>query len=119
MNVRIAVETFSESVASSIQFLMDQKVPQFQGAKPTIDSIRRMNTLFDIFNSKNPKHEDIFKRALSTDNKRIIFDFCQDTIKFFKTLKVEEIFYKKDTKESEEEAEKGKKREKRESDRTR
>lgn len=102
MNVRIAVETFSKSTSDSIQFLMDQKIPQFQGAQATINFIRRMDKLFDIFNSKNSKNQNIFKRALCPENKRIIFDFCLDTIKFFKFLKVKEIFYKKETKKSRE-----------------
>lgn len=56
MNVRLAAETFSESVASSIQFLMEKGVPEFQGAQATIDFIRRMNTIFDIFNSRYSTH---------------------------------------------------------------
>lgn len=36
MSVRVAVETFSESVANSMQFLMEQKHPDFENAGPTI-----------------------------------------------------------------------------------
>lgn len=39
MSVRVAVETFSESVASSMQFLMEQKHPEFINAGPTIRSV--------------------------------------------------------------------------------
>lgn len=95
MNVRLASETFSESVASSLQFLMEQNIPEFQGAQPTIDFVRRMDKLFDIFNSTLVNDNNIFKRVLSADNNRVIFDFFQETTDFFKTLKVEEIFYKK------------------------
>lgn len=95
MSVRLAVETFSESVASSIEYLMDQNVPEFQGARATIGFIRRMNTLFDIFNSRHCNDRNIFKRRLSPENKRIIFDFFRETTEFFKTLKVEITFYKK------------------------
>lgn len=108
MNVRLAVETFSESTARSIQFLMEQNISEFQGAHATIDFILRMDKLFNIFNSKNSNHENIFKRALSPTNNRIIFDFCLDSIKFFKHLKVEETFYKKGSKKNE-----GEKREER------
>lgn len=95
MNVRIACETFSDSVANSIQFLMDQNVPEFQGAQPTIDFVRRINKLFDCFNSRHSFDQNIFKRKLSAENNRVIFDFFRDTIKFFTSLKVEVIFYKK------------------------
>lgn len=98
MNVRIAAETFSESVASSLEYLMDQNVEEFQGAKPTIDFIKRMDRLFNIFNSRNLNDDNLFKRRLCAENQRIIFDFFEDTTNFFKTLKVEEVFYKKKSK---------------------
>lgn len=66
MNVRMAAEIFSESVASSIEFLMEQGIPEFQGARATIQFIRRMNTLFDIFNSRFSDDRNIFKRKLSS-----------------------------------------------------
>lgn len=98
MNVRIAAQTFGNSVADSLQFLMEQKIPEFQNAGSTIDFIRRINILFDIFNSKRSKHANIFKQVLSAENKRIIFDFFKETIKYFKLLKVEEPYYVKEKK---------------------
>lgn len=88
MNVRIAAQTFSLSVANSIEFLMNKNVPEFQGAEPTIKFIRRMDKLFNIFNSKRMNDKHIFKKSLSAENKRIIFDFLEDCIDFFKTIKV-------------------------------
>lgn len=95
MNVSLAVETFSESTARSIEYLMNLNVPQFQDAQATIDFIRRMNVLFDIFNSKCSADRNIFKRNLCPENKRIVFDFIKETAEIFKQLKVEETFYKK------------------------
>lgn len=89
MNVRIAAQTFSLSVANSIQFLMEQNVPEFQDAWPTIKFIRRMDKLFNVFNSRQLDDKNIFKRALSASNKRIIFDFLTECIEFFKTLKIQ------------------------------
>lgn len=95
MNVRLAAETFSESVAGCIEFLMKQKFPGFEGAQATIDFIRRMDRLFNVFNSTQSNDKNIYKRPLSPENKRIIFDFIQDTTEFFRSLRVEEVFYKK------------------------
>lgn len=95
MNVRIAVETFSESVASSIEVLMNQNVPEFQGAEATILFIRTMNTLFDCFNSWSSFNQNVYKNKLSPDNKRIVFDFFTQTMKYFNQLQVEKIHYKK------------------------
>lgn len=95
MNVRIAVETFSDSVASSMEFLMNTKHPEFIGAAPTIRFIRIMNKLFDIFNSKHSKSNNVYKRVLSSENKRIIFDFFETTIKYFSSLKIDDVTYMK------------------------
>lgn len=89
MNVRLAVQTLSESVAKSIEFLMDQGHPEFADAGATIKFIRTMNTLFDIFNTKHTKNDNIFKRAMNQENKRVIFDFFESCIEYFKSLKVE------------------------------
>lgn len=107
MNVRIAVQTFSESVASSIEVLMNQKVKEFEGAQPTINFIRRMNRLFDCFNSRHSQDKNIFKQRLSPENKRIVFKFFIETIKYFNELKIERIFYKKDKNDKSDEAESG------------
>lgn len=42
MNVRIANETMSDSVANSMQFLMDQNHPDFIGAGPTIRFVHKL-----------------------------------------------------------------------------
>lgn len=99
MNVRLAVETFSESVASSLEYLMKQGVPEFQGAQPTVDFIRRMNTLFDVFNSRHCNGQNIFKRRMSMENKRVIYEFFNETITYFKTLKTDVHFYETAKKE--------------------
>lgn len=100
MNVRIAVETLSDSTANSIEFLMDKNIPEFQGARPTIDFIRRMNKLFDCFNSRHNMDKNIFKRTLSKENKRLVFSFFAQTIKFFSSLRANIKSYKKRTNES-------------------
>lgn len=92
MNVGLAVETFSESVANSLKYLMDQNIPEFQGAEFTIEFIRKMDICFNIFNSKRATHTNIFKSALSSNNKRVVFDFLTNFIEYLKNLKVMEEF---------------------------
>lgn len=88
MNVRLAAQTSSNSVADSLKHLMQQKHPDFQGAGTTIDFARRVDKLFNIFNSRKSEHANIFKRVLSSGNKKIVFDFFSDNIKYFKKLKI-------------------------------
>lgn len=95
MSVHLATETFSKSVADSIEFLMEEGVPNFQGAAATIDFIRRMDRLFNIFNSKLSNHKDIFKRNLYPGNKRVVFSFLSDMKEYFQKLKVEEEYFAK------------------------
>lgn len=52
MNVRLAVQTLSNSVADSMQYLMDKNVPEFSDASATIKFVRIMNNVFDVMNTK-------------------------------------------------------------------
>lgn len=92
MNVRLAAQTFSKSVADALQFLMDQKVDKFEGAKPTINFIKGIDRIFDIFNSKRMQDANIFKRSLSADNKRLIFNFLQKFCTYFTMLSIDEEY---------------------------
>ena len=55
MNVKLAAQLLSESVASSLQFCLNEKLPGFEGCESTIKFIRIFNNLFDILNSRNLK----------------------------------------------------------------
>ena len=57
MNVKLAVQTLSSSVADAIDFLReDMKLPQFGGSEKTTQFIRVriMDQLFDMLNCKSP-----------------------------------------------------------------
>ena len=54
MNVKVAAQTLSSSVADAIEYLMHCQHPSFQGAEGTILFIRTIDKLFDMLNSKSP-----------------------------------------------------------------
>ena len=54
MNVKLAAQTLSSSVADSIEFLRKSGDPRFQGSEGTIEFIRVVDRLFDLLNSRNP-----------------------------------------------------------------
>ena len=55
MNVKLAAQTFSESVAKAIDFLRDEvAINEFEGSEATTEFINRMNIIFDLLNSRNP-----------------------------------------------------------------
>lgn len=91
MNVRISNETLSNSVADSLQFLLDRDIPEFQDAGPTIRFIRIINNLFDIFNSKSMKSKEVFKRGMSVENKESIYNFFDEATQYIKALKIDNI----------------------------
>lgn len=88
MNVRLAAETFSEKSADSMQILKNQNHPEFINSADTIDFTYMMDSLFNVLNSKNKRHENVFKCALSSKNKDVIFDFIGRTIEYLKSLKM-------------------------------
>ena len=61
MNVRLAAQTFSSSVADAIQFLMESGHPEFKNAEATIFFIRTIDRLFDLLNAKYPHVRDRLK----------------------------------------------------------
>ena len=54
MNVKVAAQTLSSSVADAIEFLMKSGHPDFADAHGTIFFIRTVDQLFDLLNSRSP-----------------------------------------------------------------
>lgn len=98
MNVKIATETMSNSVADSLQYLQDKGISKFQKVEPTIRFIRIFNCLFDIFNSRATDSENIFKRPLCADNKAAIYKFLDEAKNYIENLKVDVIIKGKNRK---------------------
>lgn len=88
MNVSLATQTFSTSVAKMLQLLKDQSHPEFIHCGPTIEFIEIMNNLFDICNTRLCGSPNIYKQPLSGQNKRIIFDYFDRCATYFKHLKI-------------------------------
>ncbi|KAJ8049040.1 DNA transposase THAP9 [Holothuria leucospilota] len=55
MNVKLAVQALSSSVADAIDFLRDDlHLPQFSGSEKTTEFIRIVDKLFEFMNSRRP-----------------------------------------------------------------
>ena len=84
MNVRLAVQTLSSSVANAIAF-MDQcdstHSSRFAGSAGTVKFICSIDKLFDMLNSRNPWGKG-FKAPLRLRNKeaRILYNFSRISI---------------------------------------
>lgn len=88
MNVRIAAETISNSVADAIEFLRNKGVEMFQGSEATVKFIRRINNIFDILNSKDTKDAICFKRPISPETKEEYFNYFDEAIPYIRNLKL-------------------------------
>lgn len=90
MHVRTAVETLSNSVADSLEFLMNQGIHDFHNAAPTINFIRIFDSLFDVFNTQRIEHRysNQLKSAMNFFNQAEVFEFLEKAKKYILGLKV-------------------------------
>lgn len=88
MNVRLASETISNSVADSIEFL-STKFEYFKNAKATVKFIRMINNTFDVMNSTKLNGAEGFKRPLSKSNHIEAFNLFMEAMPYLKAIRVE------------------------------
>lgn len=86
MDVRIAAETLSNSVADAMSHLMGEGVKTFEHCEGTVAFIRMMNKMFDVFNSKKVKNNNVFKSPITIHTKDELFDFLDKATDYLKSL---------------------------------
>ena len=87
MNVRLAAQTLSSSVASAIDFLHEEvNLGEFVGSEATSDFIKRIDTLFDLLNSQNP-HAKGTKAPVTLQNMKYWIMKSEDISRFIFNLK--------------------------------
>lgn len=87
MNVRVAAQTLSDSVANSMECLMNEGYEEFLESTSTIKYVRHINNCFDIMNSTSTKTYSKFKNAISPENKTEVFSFFVDLAEYLKRIK--------------------------------
>ena len=86
MNVKLAAQLLSESVARSLQFCREENLPGFEGCEPIMRFICTFNKLFDILNSRT-LHSWGFKKPMQASNEAEIFDFLFQAKAYIFSLK--------------------------------
>ena len=87
MNVKLAAQTLSSSVADAIDFLRDDmKLEEFRGSETTVNFIRTIDKLFDILNSRNPFAKG-FKKPLQANNQHYWEDFLLSIPKYLQSIR--------------------------------
>ena len=89
MNVRVAAQTISSSVADAIDFLReDVGKDEFTGSEETTDFLRKVDKLFDLLNTKNI-HERGSKAPLCIENMRGWQQFLEQMYDYVMNLRDE------------------------------
>jgi hypothetical protein len=86
MNVKLAAQLLSESVALSLEFCVQEKMPEFKGCEATVKFIRYFDRLFDVFNSRNLK-ANAYKRPLQASNWTEVAAFLSTARAYIVSLK--------------------------------
>lgn len=89
MNVKLATQTLSHSVATSLRLCStDLKLKDFENANATINFIEIMNNLFDTLNTRSLGSYN-FKKPFTLERKDELFEFLNHSFTYLKELKIE------------------------------
>ena len=86
MNVSIAAQTISSSVADAIEFLRDTLHPSFANSLASIWFIRIFDCIFYLLNSRNPLGTG-FKRPLRLVDKLMWSKTIDESVEYLSNLK--------------------------------
>lgn len=91
MNVRVAAETMSLSIADNLDQLDQDKYVQFINCERTSEYIRIINNSFDISNSKpkTSKKDYKYKKPISNTNSEEVFAYFKFAKQYFKALEID------------------------------
>lgn len=92
MNVRMACETMSNSVADGIDQLRNDGYEEFEGSRETTELIRAVNNTFDILNFKPNMNGagNHFKKPLNPSTANAMFEYSARMISYFKSIEIDE-----------------------------
>lgn len=89
MNVRLAAETISKSVADTLDQLRTDGYEEFENCAITTEFIRFFNNAFDILNfGENRKGDGRFKQKICEDTANQIFEFAESFKRYISQLEL-------------------------------
>lgn len=90
MNVRLAAQTLSRSVADALEQLKCDDYEEFQHAGATVEFLRNMNDTFDILNfAEGDLTDNQYKQPICDTTAQFIFSFAQKIKPYIENLKIE------------------------------
>lgn len=91
MDVRLATQTLSNSVAESLEYLSRNGAQGFENCLPTAEFARKFNDLFDVLNTKRKRSERFYKNPITKENNKEIFTFFDEMAQYIKSLSLEGV----------------------------
>lgn len=96
MNVKVAAQTLSDSVANSLEYLMNQGRKGFKNCAGTIEFCRMVSRMFNVFNTMagatvETTKGNSFKVPLNMENATIILPFLDQATNYLKSLRMERL----------------------------
>lgn len=93
MNVRIAAQTLSNSVANSLEYVMKQGRKNFENCDGSIEFCRTWDKLFDVFNTMHNAttekcNGNVFKIPMNSETANIILPFLDQACNYIKSLRL-------------------------------
>ena len=90
MNVQLAAQTLSASVANAIEFLdKTMKLKEFQNSTGSVKFIKKVDRLFDILNSRSPIANG-FKQPLRPESRNTWEEILKESAEYLLSLKTHE-----------------------------
>lgn len=90
MNVRLAAETISRSVANALETLNNDGYDEFKDSASTVQFLRYFNDAFDLMNfAEKDKTNGIYKQSIREESVEIIFAFFDEFESYVKKLTIE------------------------------
>ncbi|EFN81798.1 THAP domain-containing protein 9, partial [Harpegnathos saltator] len=90
MNVRLAAQTISSSVADVIDFLRHSGNKDFQGSEATCEFLRIFDRLFDMMNARNSFGKN-YKAPVRKENLKLFKEIFDSSVSYISSLKVNDV----------------------------
>lgn len=90
MNVSLASQTISNSVADAIDYLRKIEIPEFEGSEATTHFIRIFDRLFDMTNARSSFGSN-YKSPLTLKNLNYFINVFGSSINYISKLKIDGI----------------------------
>lgn len=88
MNVRLAAETISQSVANALEQLHRDGYPDFENATATVEFIKTFDNVFNVMNFAEKNRRDGFKQPICDETAEQIFSFGEKFKEYVNELEI-------------------------------